>query len=259
MRKIVAGEYITLDGVVEAGWAGHKPALAPGDELAGSYFDEEVGQTIGALTAAADTLLLGRVTYEGFAAFFSGQTGGMADQMNNLPKVVVSSTLDKAEWQDSTVVSGDLTGEISRLKQQPGKNIAVSGSATLVRWLLRNRLLDELPCWSSRSCWAAGSACSRTAATGCGSRSTAPRRSATASCISSTSLPDRGRAAAVKSAGGRGSSRGIGRPAGPAGGANSTPGKRGWAAWPGRWIQAWVLVSLAWMLRPAWTIQALRA
>ncbi len=144
MRRIVAGEYITLDGVVEAGWAGHKPALAPGDELAGSYFDEEVGQTIGALTAAADTLLLGRVTYEGFAAFFSGQTGGMADQMNNLPKVVVSSTLDKAEWQNSTVVSGDLTREISRLKQQPGKNIAVSGSATLVRWLLRNRLLDEL-------------------------------------------------------------------------------------------------------------------
>lgn len=144
MRRIVAGEYITLDGVVEAGWGGQKPALAPGDELTGSYFDEEVGQTVGSLSAAADTLLLGRATYEGFAAFFSGQTGGMADQMNNTPKVVVSSTLDKAEWQNSTLVSGNLTEEISRLKQQPGKNIAVSGSATLLRWLLRNRLLDEL-------------------------------------------------------------------------------------------------------------------
>jgi len=64
--------------------------------------------------------------------------------MNNMPKVVVSSTLDKAGWQNSTLVSGDLTGEISRLKQQPSKDIAVSGSATLARWLLRNRLLDEL-------------------------------------------------------------------------------------------------------------------
>ncbi|MBO0772584.1 MAG: dihydrofolate reductase family protein [Actinobacteria bacterium] len=145
MRKIIAAEYISVDGIVEAGWTGRTPALSPTDELTSRYFNApQVGQAVGALSAGGDTMLLGRVTYEGFAAFFAGQTGGMADQMNAMRKIVVSSTLDKAEWQNTTVVSADAAREITALKQQPGKNINVSGSATLVRWLLREHLLDEL-------------------------------------------------------------------------------------------------------------------
>jgi dihydrofolate reductase len=145
MRKIVASEYISLDGIVEAGWTGHTPALSPTDELTSRYFNApEVGMEVGAMSAASDTLLLGRVTYQGFAAFFTGQAGGMADQMNAMRKIVVSSTLDKADWQNTAVINTSLRKEITALKQEPGKNINISGSATLVRWLLREHLLDEL-------------------------------------------------------------------------------------------------------------------
>ena len=145
MRKIVAGEYISLDGIVEAGWTGSTPALSPTDELTSRYFNApEVSKEVGALSADSDTLLLGRVTYQGFAAFFAGQAGGMADGMNAMRKIVVSSTLGKADWQNTTVVSSNPRQEITALKHQPGKNINVSGSATLVRWLLREHLLDEL-------------------------------------------------------------------------------------------------------------------
>ena len=145
MRKIIAAEYISVDGVVEAGWTGRAPALSPSDELTSRYFNApQVGQAVGALTAGGDTMLLGRVTYEGFAAFFAGQSGGMADQMNAMRKIVVSSTLDKADWPNTTIVKAGAAAEITALRQQPGKNINVSGSATLVRWLLREHLLDEL-------------------------------------------------------------------------------------------------------------------
>jgi dihydrofolate reductase len=133
MRKIAAGLFISLDGVVESP-----------DKWTGPYFTDEVGQTVGSLMAAGDTMLLGRVTYEGFAAAFADQAGGVADQMNTMPKVVVSTTLDRADWQNSTLISGNVAEEISKLKQQPGKKINMSGSGTLVRWLLREGLLDEL-------------------------------------------------------------------------------------------------------------------
>jgi len=133
MRKIVAGLYISVDSVVEAP-----------DRWTGPYFNDEVGQTVGSLIAAGDTLLLGRVTYEGFAEAFGGESGGMADTMNNFPKVVVSSTLDKAEWENSTLIKGNVAEEITKLKQQPGRNINMSGSGTLVTWLLRQGLLDQL-------------------------------------------------------------------------------------------------------------------
>jgi dihydrofolate reductase len=132
MRKIVAGLMVSADGVVEAP-----------ETWTGQYFSPELGQHVGSLMAAGDTMLLGRVTYQTFAASFAGQSGGMADQMNAFPKVVVSTTLDRAEWQNSTLIRGDVA-EVTRLKQQPGKNIIVSGSATLVAWLLRQGLLDEL-------------------------------------------------------------------------------------------------------------------
>ena len=133
MRKIVAGLYVSVDGVVEAP-----------DTWTGPHFSPEVGQAVGSLIAGGDTLLLGRVTYQGFAAAFGGQSGGMADTMNSFPKVVVSTTLDRADWQNSTLISANVAAEITKLKQQPGRNINVSGSGTLVSWLLRQGLLDQL-------------------------------------------------------------------------------------------------------------------
>ena len=133
MRKIAAGLFVSLDGVVESP-----------EKWTGPYFNDQVGQAVGALMASNDTLLLGRTTYEGFAAAFGGQSGGMADQMNNTPKFVVSDTLTSADWQNSTLISGDVTAQIRALKQQPGRNIGMSGSSTLVSWLLRQGLLDQL-------------------------------------------------------------------------------------------------------------------
>ena len=134
MRKIVAGLMVAADGVVEAP-----------ETWTGPYFSPELGQHVGSLIAAADTLLLGRVTYQTFAASFAGNTSDpMAAQMNAFPKVVVSATLDTADWENSTLIRGDTAAQITRLKQQGGANINISGSATLVTWLLRHGLLDEL-------------------------------------------------------------------------------------------------------------------
>ncbi len=135
MRKIVAGLFISLDGVVEAPETWHFP-----------YFDDEMGAAVAAQMAAADTLLLGRHTYEEFAAFWPNQSNDdpTAATMNNTPKVVVSTTLDAATWQNSTLIRENVAGAIADLKRQPGTQIGMTGSATLVRWLLRERLLDEL-------------------------------------------------------------------------------------------------------------------
>jgi len=135
VRKIVAGLFISLDGVVESPDQWHFP-----------YFDEEMGQEVGALMAASDTILLGRRTYQDFAGYWPHQPSDVppADYMNNTPKVVVSTTLKTLEWQNSTLISGNLAEELGKLKQQPGKNIGITGSGTLVRSLLRDGLLDEL-------------------------------------------------------------------------------------------------------------------
>lgn len=133
MRKIVAGLFVSLDGVVEAPEA-----------WTGPYFTPEIGQEIGSVMAQGDTMLLGRKTYQAFAASFAGQSGGMADAMNNTPKLVASKTLDSVDWANSTLIEGDVGEAVTRLKSEEGKNINVSGSATLIRSLLHDRLLDEL-------------------------------------------------------------------------------------------------------------------
>ena len=134
MRKIVAGLFITLDGVVEIP-----------EEWMGPYFTPELGQTIGSLMGAQDTMLLGRVTYQDFAAHWPQQTGEMADTMNGTAKYVVSGTLTSADWQNSTLIpAASAFAEIAELKQQPGQNIGMTGSGTLVSSLLREGLLDEL-------------------------------------------------------------------------------------------------------------------
>jgi dihydrofolate reductase len=135
MRKIVASLHMSLNGVVESPdrWV-----------FPHGYANEEVEQEIGASMATSDAMLLGRVTYEEFAAHWPRQTGDVADYMNNTPKVVVSTTLRTAEWRNTTLVGGDVVAELTRLKEQPGGNLSVVGSATLVRSLLRDGLLDEL-------------------------------------------------------------------------------------------------------------------
>ena len=133
MRKIVAGLHMSFDGVIEAP-----------ERWTGPYMNPEYGQAIGAQFANMDAMLLGRHTYETFAATFAGGNEGMAAQLNNLRKYVVSTTLKSADWVNSTLIQGDVESQIERLKQAPGKNIGISGSPTLVRWLLRKGLLDEL-------------------------------------------------------------------------------------------------------------------
>jgi dihydrofolate reductase len=133
MRKVVAGVMVSLDGVVEAPEA-----------WTGPYFTPDLGQEVGATMAQADTMLLGRRTYETFAASFAGQSGGMADVMNSTPKLVASTTLEEATWQNSTLLKGDLADELGAVKGGEGKNINISGSATLIRSLLHDGLLDEL-------------------------------------------------------------------------------------------------------------------
>jgi dihydrofolate reductase len=134
MRKIVAGLFISLDGVVEAA-----------DQWMGPWFNAELGQTIGSLMGAQDAMLLGRVTYQEFAGHWPNQTGEMADTMNGTAKYVVSGTLPSADWQNTTLIpAASAFADIAELKQKPGQNIGMTGSGTLVSSLLREGLLDEL-------------------------------------------------------------------------------------------------------------------
>jgi dihydrofolate reductase len=135
MRKIVAGLFISLDGVYESPDKWHFP-----------YFNDEMGAEVGGKMAESDTMLLGRQTYEEFASYWPHQSSDVepADFMNNTPKVVVSNTLKTADWQNTTIVSGDVAEQLTKLKQEPGKNIGITGSGTLVRSLLEQGLLDEL-------------------------------------------------------------------------------------------------------------------
>jgi dihydrofolate reductase len=136
MRKITAGLFVSLDGVMESPEKWHFP-----------YFNDEMAEAVGAAMAATDAMLLGRVTYQEFASYWPGVSSEdqpFADHMNNTPKYVVSTTLSKAEWQNSTLINGNIADEIAKLKQQSGKNIGITGSATLIQSLLQEDLLDEL-------------------------------------------------------------------------------------------------------------------
>jgi dihydrofolate reductase len=135
MTKIVAGLFVSLDGVMEAPETWHFP-----------YFNDEMGEVVASQMAAADTMLLGRRTYEEFAAYWAdkGSDVELADQMNDTPKLVASTTLTTVDWKNSTLIEGDVADELRRLKEGPGKDIAITGSATLVRSLLRTGVLDEL-------------------------------------------------------------------------------------------------------------------
>jgi dihydrofolate reductase len=142
MGRIVVTEFVSLDGVMEdpggsenfkyGGWSFE---ISRGDEGNKFKLDEALG---------ADALLLGRVTYEGFAEAWPSRTGDFADKFNNMPKYVVSSTVDGTEWTNSTVLKGELAEEVSKVKQAHDGDIVVHGSAQLVQALLEQNLVDEL-------------------------------------------------------------------------------------------------------------------
>jgi dihydrofolate reductase len=142
MRKIVVTEFVSLDGVIE------DPGGAEGFAHGGWSFkfqDPEGMKFKLEETQATDALLLGRVTYEAFAAAWPGRTDdvGFADKMNSMPKYVVSTTLKDLTWNNSHLIDGDVVGRIRALKEEPGGDIVVHGSRSLVQTLTDNGLVDE--------------------------------------------------------------------------------------------------------------------
>ena len=144
MRKLIVSEFISLDGVVE------DPGGAEGFERGGwnsPYWNDELAAYKRDELFSADGLLLGRATYEGFAASWpdaSHEAGEYADRMNGFPKYVVSSTLTDLTWNHSHLLDGDLETQVRRLKKQPGQDLLVFGSGQLVRRLIQLNLVDEL-------------------------------------------------------------------------------------------------------------------
>ncbi len=142
MRKVIVSEFVSLDGIME------DPGGAENYKHGGwtmPYWNEESAKFKTEELFASDALLLGRVTYQGFAKAWPSVTdeAGFADRMNGLPKYVASTTLRELEWNNSRLLQGDVAAEIARLKQQPGQDILVAGSATLVDTLQRHDLVDE--------------------------------------------------------------------------------------------------------------------
>jgi dihydrofolate reductase len=147
MRKLVVSTFLTLDGVMQAP-GGSDEDTEGGFEHGGwqlVYFDEIFGKTIMDGFAATDALLLGRKTYDIFAAFWPNQPDDdpIAPTMNAFDKYVVTRTLDEAEWVNSKVIKGDVVAEIKKLKEQAGKDIRVIGSGDLAQTLMANDLVDE--------------------------------------------------------------------------------------------------------------------
>ena len=142
MGRIVVTEFISVDGVIEAPgggedykYGGWTFEIDRGDEGNQFKLDE---------TMSCTALLLGRRTYEGFAAAWPERDGEFADKFNTMPKYVVSSTLRDPEWTNSTVLSGDMVDEITKLKKDQDGDIVVHGSAQLVQSLIENDLVDQL-------------------------------------------------------------------------------------------------------------------
>jgi len=142
MGRIVVTEFISLDGIVEdpggdsdykhAGWTFNIDQGEAGPKF---KFEE---------TMNSEALLLGRVTYQGFAKAWPSVKDEFGDRFNSMPKYVVSSTLENADWNNSTVLKGDVVEEVTKLRQKPGGDIVVHGSPTLAKTLIANDLVDEL-------------------------------------------------------------------------------------------------------------------
>jgi dihydrofolate reductase len=132
VRKIVVTEFISLDGVMEE------------PRWTFKYWNDEIAKFKGEESSASDTLLLGRVTYQGFAAAWPESKDEGADYFNSVRKYVVSKTLEEPlEWNNSTLIKDDIVEEITNIKQQDGMDITVHGSATLVQTLMQHELVDR--------------------------------------------------------------------------------------------------------------------
>ena len=142
MGRIVVTEFVSLDGVME------DPGGAEDFEHGGWTFEIERGDEGNRFkldeTMSSDALLLGRVTYEGFAASWPSREGEFADKFNTMPKYVVSSTLEDPTWSNTTVLDGDLAEGVSKLRERHEGDVVVHGSAMLVQALLEHDLVDEL-------------------------------------------------------------------------------------------------------------------
>jgi dihydrofolate reductase len=143
MRKLIASEFLTLDGVMED----------PHKWMNGIHFtfwNDEQMKYASDLLFESDALLLGRVTYEGFAAAWPGRGGqgdAYADRVNSIPKYIASKTLKTLEWENSHLLEGDVVDAVAKLKQEPSENILLFGSPTLLRTLARHGLVDEYRLW----------------------------------------------------------------------------------------------------------------
>jgi dihydrofolate reductase len=151
MRKLVVGTFLTVDGVMQAP-GGPDEDREGGFEHGGwsfTYWDDPMGQQIVDATLRAGALLLGRKTYEIFAAHWPhvGGDDPVAGKLNSVPKYVASRTLDEVAWNNSTLIQGDVAEAVRRLKQEPGGEIQVTGSGNLIQTLMEQDLVDEYRLW----------------------------------------------------------------------------------------------------------------
>ena len=133
MRKVIESTLVSIDGVI-----GDPPVWA------GEYFDKEAERAALEQLLASDAMLMGRRTYEMFAAMSLTGTGDYADRMTSIHKYVFSSTLEKADWNNTTIISGDVPAAVAELKQQDGRPLVMYGHGLLGQTLLEHQLLDEL-------------------------------------------------------------------------------------------------------------------
>jgi dihydrofolate reductase len=149
--KLVVGTFVTLDGVMQAP-GGPEEDRSGGFDHGGwlvPHFDDMMGQVMDDWIRRADGLLLGRKTYEIFAAHWPYVTGDdpIAKKLNSVRKHIVSRTLDRVDWNNSTLVKGDVVEAIRRLKSEPGSELQVHGSGDLIQTLLEHQLIDEFRLW----------------------------------------------------------------------------------------------------------------
>ncbi len=152
MKKLVVGTFLTLDGVMQA--PGDPKEDTEGGFKQGGwqmpFFDADAGKIMDEQIAATDALLLGRVTYQIFAAYWptAPEDDPIGKKLNSMPKYVVSTTLKKVEWNNSTLIKGNLAEEVAKLKQQPGSGtLSVTGSGKLAQSLMKHDLVDEYALW----------------------------------------------------------------------------------------------------------------
>jgi dihydrofolate reductase len=140
LRKLIVTEFVSLDGVMEA--PGGEPGYAHSGWVGEFMGPEQMKFKLNEVLAS-DALLIGRVTYQGFAGAWPQREGEFADKMNGMPKHVVSTTLEDLEWNNSMLIEGDAADGVAALKESDGGDILVAGSRTLVRTLMANDLVDE--------------------------------------------------------------------------------------------------------------------